>query len=345
MRFAPTEEQALLAKSVADVLKRSCTPDDVRAAWSGEGRSPARYAQLAELGILGIVVPEACGGLGLSALDLAYALEETGRFALPEPIADTAAVVAPMLADAAADGPRDRWLAALIDGSATAAIGLDPGAPIEGAAAADVTIVGHDGALYAVPRGGLVATAEPSVDGARRLATLSGIPSPEWRFADGAEAARLADAARVRGAIATSSVLVGLARAMLELAVDYAKVRQQFGAPIGSFQAVKHHLADALIQLEMARPVVLHAAYGLAHGAPDVALRASHAKAMASDAASFVAKKALQCHGAIGYSYEHALHLWMKRAWALSRAWGDAPLHRARAAEWLLDGTREESQA
>src|SRR5439155_24977645 len=107
-------------------------------------------------------------------------------------------------------------------------------------------------------------------------------------------------------------------------------VREQFGRPVGSFQAVKHHLADVLVQLELARPVVYRAAWSLAHRLPERSTHVSMAKACASDAAGEAARAALQCHGAIGYSFEHDLHLWMKRAWALARTWGDAAWHRAR---------------
>ena len=130
--------------------------------------------------------------------------------------------------------------------------------------------------------------------------------------------------------MATAAELVGAGRQLVEVAVDYAKTRHQFGKPIGSFQAVKHHLADAHIALEMAAPAVYRAAYSLAHRDPERSLHASMAKALASEAALLAARKALQCHGAIGYAFENDLHLWMKRVWALASAWGDANEHRAR---------------
>jgi alkylation response protein AidB-like acyl-CoA dehydrogenase len=124
---------------------------------------------------------------------------------------------------------------------------------------------------------------------------------------------------------------------MLDVTVEYVKVRQQFGRPVGSFQAVKHHLADALARVELAAPVVYRAAYAEGRSEAARAVRIAMAKASASDAATFVAKKALQCHGAIGYAFENDLHLWMKRAWALAAAWGDAGWHRARVAAAVLD--------
>jgi alkylation response protein AidB-like acyl-CoA dehydrogenase len=124
---------------------------------------------------------------------------------------------------------------------------------------------------------------------------------------------------------------------MLSMTVDYVVERKQFGVPVGSFQAIKHHLADALLGLEFARPAVYRAAQSLSTGDPDRSRDASMAKAMASDAAEAVARAALQCHGAIGYTVEHDLHLFMKRTWALSRTWGDARHHRARVADAVLD--------
>ncbi len=138
-----------------------------------------------------------------------------------------------------------------------------------------------------------------------------------------------------RAALGTAAQLVGLGQAMLNLSVAYVKERRQFGVPVGSFQAVKHHLANGLKQLSFARPAVYRAAYSVATAAETAARDVSMAKAMASDAASFVARVALQCHGAIGYTVEYDLHLWLKRTWALSRAWGDPSWHRERVARLL----------
>jgi alkylation response protein AidB-like acyl-CoA dehydrogenase len=130
--------------------------------------------------------------------------------------------------------------------------------------------------------------------------------------------------------VATAAELVGAGRHLVEAAVAYAKTRHQFGKPIGSFQAVKHHLADAHVALEMAAPAVYRAAHSLARAEPDRSVHASMAKALASEAALLAARKSLQCHGAFGYAFENDLHMWMKRVWALAAAWGDAATHRAR---------------
>ena len=122
---------------------------------------------------------------------------------------------------------------------------------------------------------------------------------------------------------------------MVDVTVDYVGQREQFGKVVGSFQAVKHHMSNALLAVEFARPMVYVAAYAVANATPHRDREVSIAKAMASDAADRVCRLALQCHGAIGYTFEYDLHLWMKRAWALSTAWGDAPFHQDRVATAL----------
>ena len=132
--------------------------------------------------------------------------------------------------------------------------------------------------------------------------------------------------------LGAAALLVGLGQRMLDLTVDHVKAREQFGVPIGSFQAVKHHLANALMELSFARPAVHRAAWSTANGAPSTARDVSMAKAMASDAASFTGRQALQCHGAIGYTVEYDLHRFLKRTWVLARSHGDAAWHRGRIA-------------
>ncbi|MBZ0235446.1 MAG: acyl-CoA dehydrogenase, partial [Deltaproteobacteria bacterium] len=139
-----------------------------------------------------------------------------------------------------------------------------------------------------------------------------------------------------RGAFATAAELVGVARTLVEMTVAYVKLRQQFGKAVGSFQAVKHQLAEAHVGIELARPCVHRAACALARREPDHAIHVSMAKAYASDAATRAARAALQCHGAIGYSFEYDLHLWMKRAWVQAAAYGDAAWHRARIGASLV---------
>ena len=143
-----------------------------------------------------------------------------------------------------------------------------------------------------------------------------------------------------RAALGAAAMLVGLSRRMVDMTVQYATERHQFGVPIGSFQAVKHHLADASLAVEFAEPLVLRAATSLAVGDPSASTHVSMAKAKASSAALDAASTCLQVHGAIGYTVEFDLHLFMKRAWALAARYGDAEFHRRRVRTAVLSATR-----
>jgi alkylation response protein AidB-like acyl-CoA dehydrogenase len=138
-----------------------------------------------------------------------------------------------------------------------------------------------------------------------------------------------------RGVIGTAAVLVGLADRMLAMTVEYVQQRQQYGVPVGSFQAIKHALASALVAVEFARPAVLAAGWALAAGVPDADAQVGAAKVLASDAARLLARTSIQCHGAMGYTTEHDLQLFAKRAWALAPDWGSPGWHRARLASAL----------
>jgi alkylation response protein AidB-like acyl-CoA dehydrogenase len=270
------------------------------------------------MGVLGALVPEEDGGLGLTELDVVLLAEEAGYSALPEPFVEHVLVGAPLVASGDDD---------VVGGAVTVTAG-DPLAPY--ATTADV-------AVFLAPEARIVRRSscdyEPatSVDGSRRLARV--VAARDARPLTRAELSQ----AFWRGTVGYSAQLVGLARRMLATTVEYVAERKQFGAPIGSFQAVKHHLADVRIAIEFAAPLVYRAAYSLTTADSEAMLHCSMAKAQAADAAELAARAALQCHGAIGYSYEHDLHLWMKRAWALSRTWGDASWHRDRVARAILD--------
>jgi alkylation response protein AidB-like acyl-CoA dehydrogenase len=337
VRFAFTPEQIAIRDSVRALLARECTAGRVREAWSNvDGRVPALWAKLAELGVPGMLAPEELGGLGLTELELVLLLEESGRFAVPEPILETSAVGVPLLRDAARDATSSRWLRAIAAGDAILALQLEGTPYVAGAEGAHLLLAEHRGAVHALEQSAFSVERYGSIDGSRRLARVVWSPSPSTCLADGERAARLLADARDRAAVASAAQLVGLSRTMLETAVAYVKTRHQFGRPVGSFQAVKHHLADALVAIEMAAPAVYRAAYSLAHREADRSTHASMAKALASDAAALVARKALQSHGAIGYAFENDLQLWMKRAWALSVAWGDAAWHRDRVGRAIL---------
>jgi hypothetical protein len=209
------------------------------------------------------------------------------------------------------------------------------GRAVAGAVGADLLVLfgpgdrGHP-EIHLVTPDRVSVTPVPSLDPTRRLGVPQWTSSPETRLASGAAAVTGMRRTAQRAAIATAAQLLGLSDRMITMTADYAKERHQFGKPIGSFQAVKHLLAGAQVKLEFARPVVYAAAWSFDEGEPDVPRAASTAKAYASDAAMESARVALQVHGAIGYTWECDLQLFLKRSWALSEAWGSAPEHRER---------------
>jgi alkylation response protein AidB-like acyl-CoA dehydrogenase len=323
MKFGFSDEQLEFRDAVRDLLAKECTPQRLRDAWTNDtGRIPGLWQQLADMGVVGLLAPEANGGLGLTDVDLVLLLEETGRVALPEPIVDTAAVAIPLLATMG-----DDQLDAVVRGEITACV---TGEPVGLAAWADTATVFVDAGTGRLLHPEL--TRRTSVDGSRRLSEAHSVMTLELRATDPVYGTMVVD----RGAYATAAQLCGLADRMIEMTVEYVKERKQFGVPVGSQQAVKHHLANARLALEFARPLVYRAAYSVAHDDSDRSVHVSMAKAQASDAAATAARVALQCHGAIGYTTEYDLHLYMKRAWALTRAWGDAAWHRGRVEQTIL---------
>jgi alkylation response protein AidB-like acyl-CoA dehydrogenase len=355
--FAFTEEQEALRAGVRAVLDVECSPDALRAfALTDEaGRAEAsenRWAVLAELGAPALIVPEAAEGLGLSDVDLVGILEEAGRACLPEPLLETAALAAPTLAALLPDPAATSALAALVEDDASFAVGgidVTAGGPVSptavsadgtlrtprvvGARDADVLLLAARDTdsgwqLHAVPAASCTAYPTPALSSSRDLATVHWPLDPETLLAYGVAAEAAVALLADRAAAGSAALLVGLADRMLAMAAAYAKERHQFGKPIGSFQAVKHLLADARVALEFARPATYRAAWSLATAQPTLSHDASMAKAMASDAADLAARVALQVHGAIGYTWECDLHFFLKQTWALSRAWGDAATHR-----------------
>ncbi len=349
MNFAFTDTQLEFRDAVRQVLAKECTTDAVRAAFDAPAARTAltpRWATLADLGVTGLVVPEAHGGFGLGLVDLVPLLEEAGRVALPEPLAETSALAASLLADLDAAGTADArigpWLESIAGGTLTVAVadGRRPGLPVAGANSADLLLLVADGPdgpeIHGVDATSITVTPVPSLDPTRRLGIPVWEPSPDTVLVSGAHAVAGINRTADRAAVAVGAELLGLADSMVTVSAEYAKDRQQFGKPIGAFQAVKHLLAGAQVLLEFARPVTYGAAWALDEGSPDASRAASVAKAYASDAATEAARVSLQVHGAIGYTWECDLHLFLKRTWALSEAWGSAGDHRARILDSLL---------
>ena len=296
MDFRFTEDQLALADTVRDYLAGTYGPEVLRRLDVEGERDPAIWQGLADMGLTGLCVPEAQGGLGLGLVDAVLVAVECGRAALAEPLVDVALVTAPWLV---ARGRSDE-LASDITGGRT-----DPVPHVID------RLPGH--------------AAIESVDPLRRLVRATPMEDDPL----------LLDL----GALMTAAQLVGLADAMLAQAVDYAKLRTQFGQPIGAFQAVKHQLANVAVAVEFAKPVIWRAAATLQDGGANAAVHVSHAKVAATDAAILAAETAIQVHGAMGYTYEVDLHFWMKRSWALAGAWGDRNFHMRRVDDAVIGGT------
>ncbi|MER7012852.1 acyl-CoA dehydrogenase family protein [Saccharopolyspora sp. NPDC000359] len=318
MKFAPDREQQDMADTLRDLLADAGTAKIARA-WSDGEAAPwwEVWRELAELGVTGLTVPQARGGLELGPVEMALCLEQLGYAALPGPVIESLAFLPRLL-------PDSPWLAELAGGAVGTAVvaGHLPCALDADQAGAVFRCDGDD-----VRRlGGIRLQRVESFDPARRLFTVEHDTAEPVAAAD-------AGAAFDHGVLGCAAYLLGLGRRLLDTATDYVKQRHQFGRPVGEFQAVKHHLANVLLELEFVRPLVRGACLSI--GGPRGSRDASAAKIAAGEAARTAARTALQVHGAIGYTAEHDLHLWLTKATALRTAWGTPAWHRARVATAL----------
>ena len=325
-------EQEQFAASLHDMLAAADVPGAARRWASGDHADGlALWRKLAGAGVTALAVPEKWGGLGAGPLDTVVACEELGHHAVPGPVAESVAVV-PGLIAALADGTASPVLGdalpRLAAGDLIATLALPPWLPYApDAAAAGLVLLAETGTSGTH----LLWLAEPgarhrSVDRARSLSEVS---RREVLAHGPAVAAAVAEAFQA-GALTTAAQLLGAGRALLAASVRHAGQRIQFGRPVGAFQAVKHHLADVAIGLEFARPLLDAAAIALAAGDRGAARDVSAAKVACTEAARRAARAALQVHGAIGYTEEHDLHLWLMKVRALAGTWGSQAEHRAR---------------
>jgi alkylation response protein AidB-like acyl-CoA dehydrogenase len=321
VKFSLDAEQRDFAASIDAALGAADVPAAVRA-WAQGDTMPARavWSRLSDLGVTALAVSEEFDGLGAHPVDLVVACERLGRWCVPGPVTESIAVAPILLAG-------DDRSAGLASGELIATAALPPVVPrAVGADFANLVLlrvsVGPDGTVSDAVAG----AGHTSVDPTRRLFDVVAQGDPRPAEVGTAFAA---------GVLATSAQLVGAGQAMLDLSVAYAKQRSQFGRLIGSYQAIKHKLADVHIALELARPLVYGAALSFAAGSPETPRDISAAKAAASDAALLSARAALQTHGAIGYTAEHDLSQWLLRVQALHSAWGDPATHRRQVLEAL----------
>jgi alkylation response protein AidB-like acyl-CoA dehydrogenase len=334
MNFTFSEDQLLFQESVRDFLLNEVTPDRIRAGWDTQsGRDQKLWQQLTELGLVAMTVPEEFGGLGMDELDFVLLAQECGYVALPEPLVHTVLVAVPML-NALGGELAATWLPKIAAGEAKVVVGVEQNLVTEDAHVADLVLLQSGSDILALAPGQMELHLNESVDPSRRLYSIEAKGGQV--VASGEQAQQLIAAALDRGALGCAAQALGLTQRMIDMSVAYTSDRQQFGKPIGSFQAVKHLMANIAVRLEYARAPVHRAAYAIARGQAGAPVNVSHAKLMACEAGNLAAKNCVQVHGAMGYTWEVDLHIFMKKVWALTNTWGDAAYHKARVAETIF---------
>ncbi|HKB51325.1 MAG TPA: acyl-CoA dehydrogenase family protein [Solirubrobacterales bacterium] len=365
MYFDLTDEQQAIKSTARDFLAARYKSERIRElAESEHGFEQSDWEEMAELGWPGLALPEEWGGQGLGIVDLAVLFEEMGYALVPSPLLSTT-VAGLALAINGTDEQRERWLRSLASGEARGTVALfDAGTPatiggfemeakadgdgvvIDGAkvlvmdaATADFFLVAtSDGRRHLVERGadGVTVSAEKSIDLTRRLYSVrfDGVRvGPEATLSGGQEKYL---PVLWRACVAIAAESTGLAQRTMEMAVEYAKDRQQFGRPIGAYQAVSHRCAQMLLETENSRSAVYGAAWAADAEPESLPLAASMAKAYASDAGWRVPDASIQVHGGIGFTWEHDLHFFLKRGKANAATFGDARWHRERVADLVL---------
>jgi len=373
MDFGLSEEQELLQQSARDFLARECPTSFVREmARSDDGFSRALHEKMAGMGWTGLIIPEKFGGLGLQMLDLAVLAEELGRAVAPGPFFSSSVLAALSLMHSGGNALKKEWLPRIAAGQVIGTLAfteandrLDAegitaqcmktrsGYRLNGtkmfvtdAHVADFLVAAFRArgarepgiCLFVLPRDTPGVSVQPlhSIDQTRRPCEVA------FRNVDVPARALLADERTgwkvlkkvIDGAcIVLAADCLGGAQRALEMAVEYSKVREQFGRPIGSFQAVKHIAAEMVSEIEPARSLVWHAAYAYDQEPRTAARAAAMAKARLSDVYCRTTNRAVQIHGGIGFTWEHDMHLWFKRAKWNETAFGDATLHRERLAQ------------
>ena len=377
MDFGFSEEQEMLRQSVREFLEAECPMTYVRQMMEDErGFSDDQWRKMAELGWTGLIVPEQYGGAGLNMVDMVVVLEEMGKVVFPGPFLASAILGGIAIDLGGSDAQKQRWLPGLADGSLRATLaqveesgrwdaqGIQLPAKAAGsgftlsgtklfvhdAHNADVLVVpvrtggaGPDGiTMLLVERKakGVGVRVLKTMDQTRKLCEVTfdgvtvgpdavlGTVGAGWALLD-----RLVDRAKV----ALCAEMCGGAQKVLEMSVEYAKVREQFGKPIGSFQAIQHKCANMMVQVESAKSATYYAAWAVANDVPEAHLAACMAKAYTSDAYRFVSAEGIQIHGGIGFTWEHDMHLYFKRAKGSEVTFGDATYNRELVAQVVLD--------
>ncbi|HTU13082.1 MAG TPA: acyl-CoA dehydrogenase family protein [Allosphingosinicella sp.] len=323
MRFDLTDEQKALRDTLDAFFAARFGGAEGVDAVADTALDRALWTDISALGLGGILVPAAAGGLDMGLLTLAVAAETLGRYAVPAPVL-AGALAAWAIAEGGSEAQRERWLGPLMSGEALAAIALEGETLVERADAADLVIVGMRGGGLAL----VTAFTATAVDTLDRTRPLFEIDHDDAEPLGGALADRLLDALLILHA----ADALGAAGAAQARAIDYARERRQFGRAIGSFQALKHQLADMSVELEPARPLCWYAAHAWDTGRADARRAAALAKAHLGEISVNCARAAVEAHGGIGYTWEYPVHLFLKRAMHDRSVHGTPNVHRERAA-------------
>ena len=327
-----TDEQREFADLAHEVLAKVSSADTLLRERDGvAGRD--RWAQLGKVGLLSATVPEAHGGLGLSPRGLVLVAEEVGYFALPEPLIETACIAAPLLARHAPTEVAGEWLPRIAEGRALVTIQASgPSSTAPFGQEADLVIVIEGSGVALCPQGsGTTVSLRESADVLRRLARVK--PGPKAiRFGDSRVAAEVTADATAWAAV----MLNGISKRLLDMSVDYAKMREQFGRPIGTFQSIKHMLADVATEVETVRAAAWYAVMLDDQDLENRVVASSVAKWSASRAAAVANRNALQVHGGIGFTRENPLSLWLVRGKKFEAQWGTQHFHARILGERLM---------
>ena len=327
-----TEEQELFRKSVREFVTDRVPPDRLAEIADGdEGWDSALWKEAAGLGLAGSSVPEEQGGAGMGFIEEAIVSEELGRAVFPGPWLGSVILAQPALSSS------PELLRAVASGERIATYVPADGKHVADLGAADLLVVEADSALVAIEKEQVDWKILPTVDGTRRLGRVELGSATGARLSGGDEAAVILERIRVRALAALASEAAGVAERALEIATEYAKEREQFGSPIGKYQAVSHELADTFMDVELTKSLALWATAAISEDDPDATIAAETAKAFAADASVRACERAIQVHGGIGFTWEHVLHRYYKRALWIRAFLASGDDLRAQVTSRLLD--------
>ncbi len=358
MQFGLNESQRMLQENARKFFAGECPMSEVRRLMeTNTAHDAALWAKMVEQGYTGIIFPEAFDGVGLGKVELILLMEEAGRALLPGPFFSTVALAGAVLNEVATPEQKKKLLAPMCRGEARSTVAiLEANASwnladvrmasargkisgeklfVPDAAVADFIIVIARDAVFVVDARAPGISIEPmtAMDLTRKLYSVRFKSTPAEKLGNFAGLSRGLDIA----AAALAAEMVGGMQRTLDLTVEYAKMRKQFGKPIGMFQAVQHQCADMYLETESSRSAAYYAAWALEENAPDATVAVSVAKMYASDAARTVGNRGIQVHGGMGFTWENDLHLYYRRAKGSETAFGDATFHRERIASLVID--------